>query len=57
LTLEVSEIKGTLTKTETINLAANPKYAETMLKIQERRSKILEYDYDHTGGYPNIEPN
>jgi uncharacterized protein YjcR len=57
ITQEESEIKGTSTKTETINLAANPKYAETILKIQERRSKMLGYDYDHTGGYPNIEPN
>jgi hypothetical protein len=57
ITQEESEIKGTSTKTETINLSANPKYADTILKIQERRSRMLAYDFDHTGGYPNIQPN
>jgi hypothetical protein len=36
ITQEESEIKGTSTKTETINLSANPKYAEMILKTQER---------------------
>jgi hypothetical protein len=28
-----------------------------ILKIQERRSKMLGYDYEHKIGYPKIEPN
>jgi len=57
ITQEESETRGASSKTETIKLAANPKYAEAILKIQERRCKMLGYDYEYNSNYPSIRPN
>jgi len=57
VTEEESELKGACTKSEITKLSANPKYAEMILKIVERRSKMLGYEYEQTSVYPNIPTN
>ena len=57
ITQEESDTRGASSKTETVKLAGNPKYADAILKIQERRCKMLGYDFEHNRNYPHIQTN